>query len=94
VVIFVNNINRSRISAIPRYSSKISDLKTIPNPIIIALNIIFKVFFFSVPVFLKKIKKNKEGQKVVQKKIKIKIIFGRFVKPNTNAIIRGIIPAK
>ncbi len=89
---FDNIINISKISGISIYPSKISGLSKYPTPRIIAPNIIFRVLILSVPEFLKNIKKIKKRLKVVQKNIKIKIIFERFVKASTNVIIRGIIP--
>ncbi|HDZ18592.1 MAG TPA: hypothetical protein ENH75_09890 [archaeon] len=60
----------------------------------IAPEIIFMTRFLDVPVFFRNVKKNRKGMKVEHAKIIIREKFVKLVKPNTNTIKKGIIPAK
>ena len=73
---------------------KISGLRMHPIIINMAPIIILRVLPLVEFEFFRNITKKRNGKNDVPKKINISIKFGKVVNPSSNAIMRGIIPAK
>ena len=93
-ITFVRIIKESIIPVMIGKPRKISGLKMDPIVTNMAPTIISSIFPLVEFEFFRNITKKRNGTNEVKKKIIISTKFGKGVKPSSNAIMKGIIPAK
>jgi len=93
-ITFVRIIKEFNIPVMTGKPLRISGLRMHPIIINMAPIIILGVFPLVEFEFFRNITKNRNGKNEVPKKINISTKFGKAVKPSSNTIMRGIIPAK